>query len=68
MKYVINVLDDIPDAINYVHNVMNDTIEGSVCPYCEVTRFVKAGVVVICEKTKTGYKFTVYKDKNDNTI
>lgn len=64
MRYIIDVRDDIPNACKYVDNVIND----KTYPYCALTVFVKESIMVSCDKTKTGYKFIVYREKKNDML
>lgn len=62
MRYIIDVRDDIPNACKYVDNVIND----KTYPYCALTVFTTTEYIVVeCNKTKTGYKFLVYREKEE---
>lgn len=66
MRYIIDVRDDIPNACKYVDNVIND----KTYPYCALTAFttITESIVVSCDKTKTGYKFIVYRENNNDML
>lgn len=68
MKNRIIITSDIDDPLFYVRNVMRDgLVSGNNDCYCHITKF-HDGVMVSCEKTKSGYSFRVWLDNANRTI
>ena len=65
MKSRIIITSDIDDPLFYVRKIMKEGfISGNNDCYCNLTRF-RDGVIVSCEKTRSGFSFRVW-DENVN--